>query len=116
MSMFEEHFGSRRSKKRRNRDKYLNGRIYFIQQGEDGPIKVGFSTNIKRRMETLQTANPYPLFLLGSIPGTEGEEKALHAMIDSFRMHGEWFAPSSVVLELVSDQLRRFDMNANISL
>ena len=36
------------------------GYVYFIQMENTGPIKIGFSKNIKSRMENLQTASPYP--------------------------------------------------------
>jgi len=31
--------------------------VYFIQRGEDGPIKIGWSNSVRTRLATLQTAH-----------------------------------------------------------
>lgn len=75
--------------------------IYFVQHGDGGPIKVGTTTNLKRRIEALQNASPENLKLLATIDGGPNEEKILHSIMREERLRGEWFNPSSLVLSIV---------------
>ena len=79
----------------RNHD---NGFIYFVQQGDDGPVKIGWSYDPKNRIDQLQTANPAKLCLLGSYPGSEGDERELHKSLSKHRVRGEWFKPCDEVM------------------
>ena len=70
------------------------GRIYFIQVGTTGPIKIGFTkADPLNRMEDLQCGCPWPLRLIGSIPGTKRNENWLHEKLSEFKMLREWFVP-----------------------
>jgi hypothetical protein len=73
--------------------------IYFIQRGEDGPIKVGTSTDPVERLRSLQTSNAEPLTLLGFMPGGSLEERAIHALLEDGRLEGEWFSPDTPGLQ-----------------
>lgn len=66
--------------------------VYFIQEPATHAIKIGFSTNLRKRLESLQSANPYQLALLGALPDhDEKAEKRLHKRFDIYRLEGEWF-------------------------
>ena len=80
------------------------GHVYFIQQGEDGPIKIGFSTDVEGRLKSLQTATPYPLVLLGVMEGNITTEARLHGLFQFCRLSGEWFEPRDVLLQFIRDQ------------
>jgi hypothetical protein len=67
------------------------GLVYFIQAGEGGSIKIGWSQKIPQRRASLQTANARRLVVLGAVPGTRETEAALHARFAHLRMEGEWF-------------------------
>lgn len=75
---------------------------YFLQAGENGPIKVGWTRNLPVRLRTLCAMSPEPLKLLGVMKGAEVEEFC-HARFGAFRLHGEWFAPSPVVLDFIRE-------------
>lgn len=75
--------------------------IYFAQVGADGPIKIGVSGNPWSRVAEMQTACPWELRLLAWRPGEAPDERALHQKLAQFRMRGEWFEPSTEVLEEV---------------
>ena len=83
--------------KRRQRaatDPSSNPTIYFIQQGMNGPIKIGWTkVRLANRIARLQCGNPVPLYLLRSEPGTRQDEKALHRRFERFHIRGEWFYP-----------------------
>lgn len=78
--------------------------IYFIQAGNNGPIKIGYSAKkyIKDRLITLQTGNHEKLVLLCTIPGTKNTEKELHKKFKEFWIRGEWFHVNTVLSELIS--------------
>lgn len=79
--------------------------VYFIQQGSDGPIKIGFcrrDQNVQQRLDTLRTANPYPLHLRAiSLMAGQQTERELHRTFAHARLEGEWFQPTEDLLRLV---------------
>ena len=78
--------------------------IYFIANGGCDQIKIGRSTDIRRRVKTLQTGNPSSLKLMGWINARDDAflEKSLHGKYKDFRGIGEWFSigPTEVLQEL----------------
>lgn len=80
-------------------------KIYFIQVGEMGPIKIGFAhkKTVWTRMTELQTGNPEKLNMLFFMPGTMEQEKQLHQQFKHLRIRGEWFRPAPELLLLVRD-------------
>jgi hypothetical protein len=65
--------------------------VYFIQDGENGPIKIGLSNEPDKRIGKLQTGNPRELFLRHVIPGDRAVEHQLHDRFEPARVRGEWF-------------------------
>lgn len=78
--------------------------VYFIQQGEAGPIKIGWSRNVRTRLATFQTASPYPLRLLLVLAGEERDERRLHDWFSLERIGGEWFKSDGEVAAFVASQ------------
>lgn len=76
--------------------------VYFIQLGDDGPVKIGHSDNVKARMRTLQTAHTEKLRLLYSFPGTKADEILLHRKFLSHKISGEWFSPHEDIMGFIS--------------
>jgi Meiotically Up-regulated Gene 113 (MUG113) protein len=75
--------------------------VYFIQ-AESGPIKIGFTTDVRGRMAALQTATAEELTLVGIMVGEQQDEAALHARFAPSRIRGEWFRPDPEILSFVS--------------
>ena len=74
--------------------------IYFIQQGTDGPIKIGYTnSSVESRLANLQTANCEKLHLLATATGEQRDEAMLHARFADERLNGEWFKPSTRLIE-----------------
>ena len=67
--------------------------IYFIQDGPDGAIKIGYSSDPQRRLRELQTGAGRPLRILHTMYGTVEDERRLHRAYACLRQHGEWFTP-----------------------
>lgn len=78
--------------------------VYFLQADSDERlIKIGWTTDLERRLASLSLSSPTPLILLGSF-GFRGEapamkfERGLHRHLATDRAHGEWFRPSREVV------------------
>jgi hypothetical protein len=69
-------------------------RVYFIQAGDEGPIKIGISGSPVGRVSALQVSVAEKLRLLAHIPGGRPCEMALHKFYRRERIRGEWFRPS----------------------
>lgn len=81
--------------------------VYFIQcNGDKGPIKIGIARDVPSRLAHLRIANPYPLVVLATRPGTAKDEHALHRRFQKLRIQGEWFRPGPALVQFVSDLQR----------
>lgn len=69
-----------------------DGHVYFVQAGEDGPIKIGWSQDVPRRIAELQVANASRLRLVGMVRGRMQDEAATHERFAHLRLGAEWFA------------------------
>jgi hypothetical protein len=83
----------------RAQKKHHRGFVYCIGEvGEWYAVKVGFSLKPIARVSELQTGNPRPLVLLGTIKGTVSTERDLHAKYIDYNIVGEWFTPADDLL------------------
>ena len=69
--------------------------VYFAQMGAAGPIKIGMAREPAKRIDTIQSGNPYPLTVLLTVApawtSTRDLERRLHHLFSNNRMRGEWF-------------------------
>ena len=78
--------------------------IYFIQSGEDGPIKIGYTKfDVCSRLSNLQTSNPEPLYVLLTLPGSVEDEHKYQEMFADYRLRGEWYKPMQELLDMIKD-------------
>jgi hypothetical protein len=78
--------------------------VYFIQPECGGPIKIGYSSDVRRRIEEFQPGCPYKLKpLLCVRGGTIFDEKKLHRKFEKHRLHGEWFKPVPEIFEFIEE-------------
>lgn len=73
------------------------GVVYFIGYG-DGPVKIGFTTDLGQRVQSLQTGCPYTIEVLASFDGTPGHEWDYHERFKKERLRGEWFNRTPEIL------------------
>lgn len=77
--------------------------------------KIGFSKDVERRLATLQTGNPSPLYIHHVEPVPKNKvrllEKKLHRELNHKRLNGEWFnlSPNEAVLFLQYGIIRWLD-------
>jgi len=77
--------------------------VYFLRVGDDGPIKIGFTRDIIRRLRGLQTAHPEEIRLLAKIVVRFPRqlEREVHARFAHLRISGEWFRAEPELLDYV---------------
>jgi len=81
----------------------ITGYIYCITFGnhKEGPVKIGYATNIDMRLADLQIGNPYKLYVLAAAPGNIECEKFAHNLLFEHRARAEWFCPTLTVEKFV---------------
>jgi len=84
-------------------------KIYFIQSGENGPVKIGQSEDPIARLEQLQTGNPEELKLLWVYEGDEYTEHEIHEMFKKDRVRGEWFKFTDELKTFVLKELKNYN-------
>jgi|SRR5690349_23447382 len=90
---------TRRVKSAKIDREHIQPGVYVIQADEDGPVKIGVSSNPERRLAQLQTGNPARLVLVAVFLCTtwliaRTLEAAVHLALAPFRLAGEWFRVS----------------------
>lgn len=72
--------------------------VYFIYCA--GRIKIGYSSDVERRLSGIATGSPFRPIVLLTFEGSIEAEREVHAKFAEDRMHLEWFR--------LSDPLRRY--------
>lgn len=79
--------------------------IYVIgfKADRDGPVKVGWSRNVLKRLRSLQAANPNELEVVAVMRTNRAldAEKLLHEYLHDSRVLGEWFRRTDRVEKLI---------------
>jgi hypothetical protein len=78
------------------------GYIYFVSSPESSRIKIGYTGNPEKRIESLLTSSPSPLETLKVIEGTVAEERDLHRRFSHLRQHREWFTDCPELREYIA--------------
>jgi hypothetical protein len=86
----------------------MTGKVYFAKTRDR--IKVGFSTNVRSRISTLNTSSAEPIELLTTLDGDMALEKSIHEKLSVERIKGEWFRDSTAVRALIAE-LTGFDFS-----
>lgn len=83
--------------------------VYFLQIGQDGPIKIGCSGELSSRAPALSRQHGKIVCVLGILNGDVAKE---HAIQRHFRQHhlvDELFRPDPVIAEFISKNCRHWD-------
>lgn len=83
------------------------GVVYFVGARTSGPVKVGFTTDriVLSRLSQLQTGSHEELVVLGKVDADPTVERAIHNLLSSHAVRGEWFErePALAVCARLSD-------------
>ena len=80
-----------------------NGIVYFIHmEGNLKMFKIGYTTDLNKRLESLQIGNPHLLCTYRTIENVlRTKEKQLHRYFNKYHIRGEWFAITPDMIEKV---------------
>lgn len=67
------------------------GFVYFVTNPQNETVKIGFSKNLHRRMEVLQTGNDVKLLHYASFAMVPHAERVIHKLFADQRLINEWF-------------------------
>lgn len=79
------------------------GYIYFATAGNDGLVKIGFTTNLGSRMRSLSTANAGRMGAEEAFLSYFEAERMVHERFKKDRVRGEWFRLTDEIEELWDD-------------
>lgn len=79
--------------------------IYFARSQKTGLVKIGFTSDFKRRIHHLNSLNNDRLTLVGLIEGDMQTEREMHTRFSDARVRGEWFKPCSAMAEFMQDDI-----------
>ena len=77
------------------------GHVYFVKSGE--LVKIGWSSRLIHRLQTIQYSSPVPLQFLGSIEGTRSLEARLQDEFEEHHSHGEWFRSNPRLSDFIKE-------------
>ena len=81
-------------------DAYSDACPVYLAAWGDTFVKIGYSSNIRLRLKTIQSACPIPVTLLGWVSGGQKMETQLHRRFVDSRHAGEWYH--------LTDEIRAF--------
>lgn len=88
------------------------GQVYFLRAGDDGPIKIGYTTgSVWIRVSALQQSAPDKLNWLGAYIAQPEEERRLHKLFGAHRRRAEWFEPHSSILSYIGSMCPDFNQD-----
>lgn len=83
----------------------LENYVYFVE-ASNGRIKIGTSSNIKRRFNQLQSSSPCQLKLIGVISGDKIKERQIHERFKRYNTHGEWFLGVTAIWDYIKKYVK----------
>jgi hypothetical protein len=78
------------------------GLIYFLAARDH--IKIGFTTNLPKRIQSLQTSSSEKLSLIHAIEGYMADEASIHTQFSASRIIGEWFRPTPDLHDFIASK------------
>lgn len=67
----------------------FNGWVYFVLDEAHAAVKIGFATDVRRRLAGIATSNPW-IKLLATRQGSRATEDELHKQFASLRLEPQW--------------------------
>lgn len=109
IAISKESENSKMLKKLKNNN--FNGYVYFIQCHNSHFMKVGYTKDIKARLQIIQSNNPEKIDILNIIMGTEKLETQIHHQLIKYKIRGEWYYPKEEVINLMNQYVDKYGIN-----
>jgi predicted GIY-YIG superfamily endonuclease len=77
--------------------------IYVAQRDRDDAIKIGWTSNLERRLREVRKGQGCPVNLVAAFAGDKTVELKLHARFSATRVEGEWFLSSPEIHRWLAD-------------
>jgi hypothetical protein len=90
------------------------GTVYFVRAGDR--VKIGFTTDVRRRISELQTFFPEPLELLLELRGSVLVEHELHRRFADLCLTREWFRLEAPIVRFVGENKVRTGFSESLDL
>jgi hypothetical protein len=91
------------------------GFVYFLQIGDAGPIKIGFTYKSPfSRVKLHQQISPWELRWIGYYIGSLQNEAECHSKFDNARIRAEWFHPVKDLLAFIEEKSPEFNPHETI--
>ena len=80
-----------------------NNFVYFIhEEGDLTQFKIGFSTDLEKRLATLQIGNPRNLIVYKTIANaSKKKEKEMQDFFNAYHIRGEWYKITCDMIDAV---------------
>lgn len=79
------------------------GYVYFVQEEDGGPFKIGWAADPKRRLAGMQTGNPRKLCIRAMVSGRRSLERTMHDRFAGHRLAGEWFTSCEEIATYIEE-------------
>ncbi len=76
--------------------------VYFVERDTDRAIKIGWTSDIARRLLEFRTKQKTDVLLLAAIPGDKPLEQRLQARFAADHIEREWFRPSAELTDFIA--------------
>lgn len=80
--------------------------IYFLQLGNNGPVKIGITKYLEPRIQSMQSCIPIPLQLVLTLRGNRLLEKKLHDRFAKHKIQGEWYELGNELRDFINEQIQ----------
>ena len=75
------------------------GIVYLLGSNKGKILKIGYTTNLDKRLKNLQRSCPYTLEIIKTKVGTFEDERKLLQSFKQFKLQGEWFTWDESIIE-----------------
>lgn len=77
--------------------------VYFVRAiGTIGPIKIGATNALPKRLAGMDSSSPYPLECIAHFDGSVDIERRLHALLADHHERKEWFRWSPQLASVIA--------------
>jgi hypothetical protein len=77
--------------------------VYFAQENVNDAIKIGTSTQVKKRIRSLEQFYRCTITILATVVGRHRVESWMHYRFERYRLYGEWFRPAPELLAYIAE-------------